>query len=138
MLLTTFPKLYFTSPWLFCSCQFVLLNPFTFFTQSPTLLLSGNQKILLCRIYLCFVCSCILFILFFRFHIDVKSYSTCLFLCDLLHLAHYPLGPSMLSQMVRFHSFLWSSDIPLYNISISSLLYPLVFWLQYLIHLHLN
>ena len=28
ILLTIFPVLYFTSPWLFCNCQFVLLNPF--------------------------------------------------------------------------------------------------------------
>ena len=30
---TLFPMLYFTFPWLFWDSQFVLLNPFTFFTQ---------------------------------------------------------------------------------------------------------
>ena len=33
LLLTTFPVLYFTSPWLFCNYQLVLLNPFIFFTH---------------------------------------------------------------------------------------------------------
>ena len=32
---------------------------------------------------------------------------------DLLHFAWYPPDPSMLSQKVRFHSFLWPSSIPL-------------------------
>lgn len=32
-LLTMFPMLYFTSLWLCCDYQFVLLNPFTFFTH---------------------------------------------------------------------------------------------------------
>ena len=30
ILLTIFPMLYFTFPWLFCNYRFVLLNPFTF------------------------------------------------------------------------------------------------------------
>ena len=35
ILLTVFPKLYFTSQWPFYNYQSVLLNPFTFSTQSP-------------------------------------------------------------------------------------------------------
>ena len=33
---------------------------------------------------------------------------------NLFHLAQYPKGPCMLSQMVRFHSLLWLSNISLY------------------------
>ena len=36
ILLTVFSMLYFTSPGLFCDYQFILLNPFIFFIQSPT------------------------------------------------------------------------------------------------------
>ena len=34
MLVTVFPMLHFTSPWLYCNYQFVLLNPSTSFTYS--------------------------------------------------------------------------------------------------------
>ena len=46
--LTICPMLYFTSPWLFCNCQFVLLNLCTFFTQFPSPLLLGNCQPVLC------------------------------------------------------------------------------------------
>ena len=39
-----FPILYFTSPWLFCNYQFVLLYPFTSFTHPADALPSGNQQ----------------------------------------------------------------------------------------------
>ena len=48
ILLTIFFMLYFTSLWLFCNNQFVLLNPFTSFTHSPTSILSGNHYFGLC------------------------------------------------------------------------------------------
>ena len=56
ILLTIFPIVYFTSSWLFCNCQFVLLTPFTFFTQFPTSLPCGNislfsVSIVLYRVY---------------------------------------------------------------------------------------
>ena len=38
----------------------------------------------------------------------------CLSLSDLVHLAYCPQGPSMFSQMARFHSFLWLSNISVY------------------------
>ena len=44
MLLTVFPVPYFMSPWVFCDYQFVFLNPFTFLTQSPTPVPSGNHQ----------------------------------------------------------------------------------------------
>ena len=49
----------------------------------------------------------------FRFHVCVESYSIYLSLADLFHLAQYPPGPSLLSQMATF-SFLSPSNIPLY------------------------
>ena len=36
VLLTIFPMLYLTFPWLFCNYQFVLLNSFTLFTHLPS------------------------------------------------------------------------------------------------------
>ena len=42
-LATIFPMLSFTSPWLFCNNQFVLLNFFTFFAPPLHSLLSGNH-----------------------------------------------------------------------------------------------
>ena len=46
---------------------------------------------------------------------------------DLFHLAWYPLSPSMLSQMARFHSFLWLSDIVL---CVYLVFYPFFFTLS--------
>ena len=43
-----FPTLYFTSPWLFCDYQFVLLNPFTFSTLPANPFPSGNHQNALC------------------------------------------------------------------------------------------
>ena len=70
ILLTIFPRLYFVSPWLFSNYQLVL-NPFTFSPSPPTSLLSGNHEFISVSMCFCFVC---LFILFFRFHIYMKSY----------------------------------------------------------------
>ena len=44
----------------------------------------------------------------------MKSHGTCLSLSDLFHLAQYTLGPYILLQIIRFHSFLWLSNIWLY------------------------
>ena len=41
----------------------------------------------------------------------MKSYSICLSPSDMFHLAYGLLGLSMLSQMARFHSFIWLSNI---------------------------
>ena len=49
ILLTVFPMLYCISLWLFCNCQFVLLNPFTFFHPVHQLPLSyGNYRSVHC------------------------------------------------------------------------------------------
>lgn len=88
---------------LFYNQQFVFPDPlFTYFTHPPTPT-PGNHKSILCIDEL--------FVLFFRFYIQVKSYGIN-FLYDLFH-AQYPQGPSMWSQMARFHDLLWLNSIPL-------------------------
>ena len=49
---TLIPMLYFTSPWLLCDYQFVVLNPFTSLIHSPTPFPSDNHQNVLC-IYDC-------------------------------------------------------------------------------------
>ena len=66
----------------------------------------------------CYISS---FIVLFRSHIQVVSYSICLFPSDLSHLAQCPPSPSMLLQVAEFHSFLLLSGIPLYICTTSSL-----------------
>ena len=53
----------------------------------------------------------ILFGLFYRFHIWMKSHSICLSLSDLCYLAWHVQGLPMLSQVAEFHSFVWLSGI---------------------------
>ena len=55
------------------------------------------------------LCSSVLYL---KFHLWMKSYDVCL--SDLFHLAWYPLVPSTLLQMARFHSFWLLSNIPSY------------------------
>ena len=50
---------------------------------------------------------------FFRFHIHMRSYSICLSLSDLFHLAEFAQAPSILLQMTGFLSFLWLNNNPL-------------------------
>ena len=45
----------------------------------------------------------------------MRSYSICLSLSDLFHLAQCPQGLSMVSHMAGFHSFLWKNNILLFN-----------------------
>ena len=61
-LLAIFPVLYFTSPWLFYTYQFVVFTTFAFFTQPPNLPPICQPSV--CSLYLSlllFVCSLILF-----------------------------------------------------------------------------
>ena len=63
-LATLFPTLYFTSPWLFCNYQLVLLNPITIFTTS-----SSNHQNVLCiydSVSILLEFSFCLFIIYFR------------------------------------------------------------------------
>ena len=59
--------------------------------------------------------QCILCYMYYLDSIYVISYSICLSLSHLFHLALCPSNPSMLLQMAKFHSFLWLSSIPLWR-----------------------
>ena len=102
---------------LFCNLKSVPPNPTHIFLSSihfpPPTPCSGNHLFVLC-IYKS-VSDLLYLLIFFRFHIEMKSYGT-FSLLDSFHFAH-PLGLSMLSQMPRFHS-LWLSNI----------LYPFIYW----------
>ena len=56
-------------------------------------------------------CFAYLVVFFFYIPCIVKSYSICLALSDLFHLAQYPLGPSGLLQRGRFHCLWWVSNV---------------------------
>ena len=69
IILTIFPMLYFTSPWLFCNYQFVLLSPCTFSPSplSPSLWQrSVCSPSLFLQVCFYFVCS---FVFFFGVHV---------------------------------------------------------------------
>lgn len=101
--LTAFRRLYISHSWLiyFSTERFVPLNPPHLFLLAPTpwhhlFVLSTTVSVSFVHLFC-----------FFSFHMQVKSYSICLCLSDLFHLAKYCLGPFLLSLMIRFHSFLW-------------------------------
>ena len=52
-LATPFPILYFTSPWLFCNCLFVLFNPLPSVSHQNTLCIHDSVSVLL----VCLVCD---------------------------------------------------------------------------------
>ena len=83
-----------------------------FYPLHPSLTPStpGIMALLPCSYMFVFVCfGYLLFLIFmlFIFHMRVKVYSTCHSPPDLFHLAEYPEGPSVLSQMAVFHLFWW-------------------------------
>ena len=82
---------------------------FVFYLFSSVPLLFDNHWLVL-FVYECF-CFVLFIPFFFRFHIQVKSYSIC---SDLFHLAQYSLGPNMLSHMMRFHSLLQVLQVSLW------------------------
>ena len=53
-IIAIFPMLNFTSLWLFCNYQFVLLNPFTFFTQSTRPLPLWQPSVCSLHLWVCF------------------------------------------------------------------------------------
>ena len=89
LLLTMFPVLCITSPWLVCfiteSLHFLI--SFTYSTQSSAPLPSGNHQFIL-GIYDCLFCLVLSFVFFFRFHIQVWSYGVFLSL-SLTYLTQY-------------------------------------------------
>ena len=71
VLLAVFPLLYFTSLWPRSNYHFALVHPFTFFIRSlqPPLIWQPPVCCLCMRLF-----PFCLFILFFRFHTQMKSY----------------------------------------------------------------
>ena len=113
LLLTMFPVLYITSPWLVCfiteSLHFLIF--FTYSTQSSAPLPSGNHQFIL-GIYDCLFCLVLSFVFFFQIpHTSVIIWCFSLSLSDLSHSVWYSQGPPMSLQMARFHSFLWPSCV---------------------------
>ena len=104
---------------LFCNWKCVPLNRPHLFLSSPHPSGSHLFVLCICDSLFCYVCSSVLL---FRFHVQVKSYSICLSLSDLFHLASYSLGPAMLSQVAKFHSLLW---LVFHCVYTPRLLYPL-------------
>ena len=72
----------------------------------PTPLVSGNYQNVLCI----YESVSILLVCLFCFLDSIWHLS----FSDLFHSAQYPLGPPLLPQMARFHSFLWLSHVPSY------------------------
>ena len=86
ILLTAFLMLYFTSLWLFCNYQFILLNLLTFFTQSTKLPFIWQPSIYSLYLWICF---------YFVFKIPHSKIIWYLSFSDLFHQAQFPLGPSI-------------------------------------------
>ena len=95
---------YITPPWLtyFVTASLYLLTPFTHFTQSPSPLPSGNHHSVLCICKFCFVC---LFVMVFRFHIYLKSYSVCFCLTYFAYHNSLKVHP-ICHKQPRFYYFL--------------------------------
>ena len=116
--ITMFPLLYFTSPWLFCNYQFVLLIPFTFSIQPPTSSHSATVTL--------FSISMRLFLFCFLYFLD----STCKWNHMVLSFSMWFVSPIIrpsrsihVFAIARSHSLLWLS-----NTNVLHLLYPLVYW----------
>ena len=113
---------------LFCNWKFVPLDlPHIFHFSFQPLLFSSNHLFALC-IY-DFVL--ILFVTAFQFTVSDSTYkwnhTVFVFLHLTLHVAWYPLGPSMLLQIAGFPSFLWLNDIVLFICaSFSLFIHPLM------------
>ena len=107
---------------LFCNWNFVPLNPLHLFSlNSLPLILSplANTSLfsVFMSLFLFFLNS---FSLFFKFQCKL-NHNIFLSPSDLFHIVKYPLGPSMVSQMARYHSDWWLSNILLYVYTTSSL-----------------
>ena len=109
VLLTVFPVLYFTSPWLFCNCHSVLLNPF--FTKQPKPFPSCNHEFFL---YIYEFVSALPVYLFCILDYTYKwNYMVFIFFCLNYFTLHnaFKVHPCCSK---RFYSFSWLSNISLY------------------------
>lgn len=114
LVLTMFPVLYITSPWLVCfiteSLHFSNLS-FTYSAQSVPLIRQPPVRSRYLRLFvlsgpLFVVVGFCLFVVFFRFHIQVWSYGVSLSRSDLSHSVWYSQGPPMSLQMAKISFFL--------------------------------
>ena len=102
IILTTFPMLYFTSPWLLGNYQFALLNPFTFPTHSPNHHPIWQPTKYSLYLWVCFCSASLFCFLDFTYKWNHLAF---VFVC-LIHSVQFSLHPPMLLQMARFHSLL--------------------------------
>ena len=101
----------------FYNWDFAPHHPFCLFCPSPLPFPLAITHLFSVSVSL-FLPFCVCLLLWFLFFFKIPYISEIIWylsFSDLFHLAQYPLGPSMLSQMARCHSFLWLSDIPLYK-----------------------
>ena len=89
----------------FIAGSLCFLIPSPLYVHSLTSLLSGKHQFVLCIYWVCFCFIFCSFVLFLRFHMEVKPYSICLSLSNLFYLSKYCLGSPMLSHTARFCSF---------------------------------
>ena len=71
VLLNTFPVLYFTSSWLFCNYQFVLFDPFSFFTHLPDPPPIRHPSKHSLYLWFCFCSACSFIVFQIQFLIDM-------------------------------------------------------------------
>ena len=107
-LLAIFPVLYFTSPWLFYTYQFVVFTTFTFFTQPPNLPPICQPSV--CSLYLSLfqLCLFIYFVLYIPHISEIIWY-----LSFRLNSFSIMLSRSIHAVACGKISFLWPSNIPL-------------------------
>ena len=118
ILLTVSPRLCFTSPWLFCNNQSVLLSPFTFHPSPDP---PPSWQLSECSLYLwvCF-CSACLIILFFEIELLMAWYLLP-FYCSYLYLL-------LKKRSLIFHvTLVWWWCTPLTFTCLVSSLYALRF-----------
>ena len=126
ILLTIFLVLFITSHGLFITGGLYLLIFFTYFAPS-TLLLSGNHCLVLWSMFLLH-----LFVLSFRFRIEVRSNGIYLSLFDLFHSRFIRVVPNGKTEF-----FLWLSNIPLCVCYIGKYIYHILFHSSIHGHFHI-
>ena len=106
-ILTTFPGLYITSPWLyFITESLYLLISLTYFTQFSTPLHSGNHQFVSLTLFLFFVVP------LFCFLDSTYKWDCMVFVfLQLILLSMTTFGPFVLLQMVKYDSFSWLNNL---------------------------
>ena len=84
------------------------VDPFKHFTLPWQPFPAGNHYSVLCIS----VCFRFIWFVYFLLLVHMSELIQCLSYSDLFYLAQYPQVSAMLSQMARFHLFLWLSSTP--------------------------